>query len=137
MKPPTVKGRFFLCAVAKGEVFFLPMLTKLRAVELLGTIAGWLQHRHHGRAAGNDETGPLPLQGLEHTLLMFDAFQRRSADRARRQRPTPRRLQSWAMASGFTNRPARKPRKSVRAYSGPGETKHDGPVPGSDAWSRP
>src|SRR5690606_27811982 len=71
----------FLSAVAKGEATS-PLLTKQRAVELLGTMQGGYNIATLVELLDNDELAAAAAKELKHTLLMFDAFHD-VADRAK------------------------------------------------------
>lgn len=126
----------FLSAVAKGEVSS-PLLTKLRAVELLGTMQGGYNIVTMVELLDNDELAAAAAKELKHTLLMFDAFHD-VADRAKNGNPHAKEvMQSWADAEWFTNRPAVAEKVSLSVFKVPGETNTDDLSPAPDAWSRP
>ena len=126
----------FLAAVAKGEVTS-PLLTKLRAVELLGTMQGGYNIVTMVELLDNDELAAAAAKELKHTLLMFDAFHD-VADRAKNGNAHAKEvLQSWADGEWFTNRPAVPEKVSLSVFKVPGETNTDDLSPAPDAWSRP
>jgi aconitate hydratase 2/2-methylisocitrate dehydratase len=126
----------FLSAVAKGEVS-TPLLTKLRAVELLGTMQGGYNIVTMVELLDNDELAATAAKELKHTLLMFDAFHD-VADRAKNGNVHAKEvLQSWADGEWFTNRPAVADKISLIVFKVPGETNTDDLSPAPDAWSRP
>ncbi|TVP88315.1 MAG: bifunctional aconitate hydratase 2/2-methylisocitrate dehydratase [Pseudomonadaceae bacterium] len=126
----------FLAAVAKGEVS-TPLLTKLRAVELLGTMQGGYNIVTMVELLDNDELASAAAKELKHTLLMFDAFHD-VADRAKKGNAHAKDvMQSWANAEWFTNRPAVAEKISLSVFKVPGETNTDDLSPAPDAWSRP
>jgi len=126
----------FLSAVAKGEVSS-PLLTKLRAVELLGTMQGGYNIVTMVELLDNDELAAAAAKELKHTLLMFDAFHD-VADRAKKGNAHAKEvLQSWADGEWFTNRPAVPEKVSLSVFKVPGETNTDDLSPAPDAWSRP
>ncbi|PKM05526.1 MAG: bifunctional aconitate hydratase 2/2-methylisocitrate dehydratase [Gammaproteobacteria bacterium HGW-Gammaproteobacteria-6] len=126
----------FLAAVAKGEVTS-PLLTKLRAVELLGTMQGGYNIVTLVELLDNDELAAAAAKELKHTLLMFDAFHD-VADRAKKGNVHAKAvLQSWADGEWFTNRPAVAEKISLSVFKVPGETNTDDLSPAPDAWSRP
>lgn len=126
----------FLAAVAKGEVTS-PLLTKLRAVELLGTMQGGYNIVTLVELLDNDELAAAAAKELKHTLLMFDAFHD-VADRAKNGNTHAQEvLQSWADGEWFTNRPAVPEKVSLSVFKVPGETNTDDLSPAPDAWSRP
>ena len=126
----------FLSAVAKGEASS-PLLTKLRAVELLGTMQGGYNIATLVELLDNDELAATAAEQLKHTLLMFDAFHD-VAERAKNGNPHAKAvLQSWADGEWFTNRPAVEEKISLTVFKVPGETNTDDLSPAPDAWSRP
>ncbi|HDZ54892.1 MAG TPA: bifunctional aconitate hydratase 2/2-methylisocitrate dehydratase [Pseudomonas xinjiangensis] len=126
----------FLSAVAKGEVTS-PLLTKLRAVELLGTMQGGYNIVTMVELLDNEELAAAAAKELKHTLLMFDAFHD-VADRAKNGNEHAKGvMQSWAEGEWFTNRPAVAEKISLSVFKVPGETNTDDLSPAPDAWSRP
>ena len=63
----------FLTALAKGEASS-PLLTKTRAVELLGTMQGGYNIATLVELLDNTELANAAAEQLKHTLLMFVAF---------------------------------------------------------------
>ncbi len=126
----------FLAAVAKGEATS-PLLTKQRAVELLGTMQGGYNIVTLVELLDNEELAPAAAKELKHTLLMFDAFHD-VATRAKNGNPHAKAvLESWAAGEWFTNRPAVAEKISLSVFKVPGETNTDDLSPAPDAWSRP
>ncbi|MEJ6657097.1 MAG: bifunctional aconitate hydratase 2/2-methylisocitrate dehydratase, partial [Pseudomonas sp.] len=126
----------FLSAVAKGEATS-PLLNKIHAVELLGTMQGGYNIATLVELLDNDELAATAAEQLKHTLLMFDAFHD-VAERAKNGNPHAKAvLQSWADGEWFTNRPAVEEKISLTVFKVPGETNTDDLSPAPDAWSRP
>ncbi|WP_193075218.1 bifunctional aconitate hydratase 2/2-methylisocitrate dehydratase [Pseudomonas sp. FME51] len=126
----------FLSAVAKGEATS-PLLSKVRAVELLGTMQGGYNIATLVELLDNEELAATAAEQLKHTLLMFDAFHD-VAERAKNGNPHAKAvLQSWADGEWFTNRPAVEKKISLTVFKVPGETNTDDLSPAPDAWSRP
>ncbi|SDS35337.1 aconitase [Halopseudomonas litoralis] len=126
----------FLSAVAKGEATS-PLLNKVRAVELLGTMQGGYNIATLVELLDNEELAATAAEQLKHTLLMFDAFHD-VAERAKNGNPHAKAvLQSWAEGEWFTNRPAVEEKISLTVFKVPGETNTDDLSPAPDAWSRP
>ena len=126
----------FLSAVAKGEATS-PLLNKVRAVELLGTMQGGYNIATLVELLDNEELAPTAAEQLKHTLLMFDAFHD-VADRAKNGNVHAKAvLQSWADGEWFTARPAVAEKISLTVFKVPGETNTDDLSPAPDAWSRP
>ncbi|WP_185268684.1 bifunctional aconitate hydratase 2/2-methylisocitrate dehydratase [Halopseudomonas xiamenensis] len=126
----------FLSAVAKGEATS-PLLNKVRAVELLGTMQGGYNIATLVELLDNEELAATAAEQLKHTLLMFDAFHD-VAERAKNGNPHAKAvLQSWADGEWFTNKPAVAEKISLTVFKVPGETNTDDLSPAPDAWSRP
>ncbi|WP_304640726.1 bifunctional aconitate hydratase 2/2-methylisocitrate dehydratase [Pseudomonas sp.] len=126
----------FLSAVAKGEATS-PLLTKQRAVELLGTMQGGYNIATLVELLDNEELAAAAAKELKHTLLMFDAFHD-VAQRAKNGNPHAKAvMESWAAGEWFTNRPALAEKITLSVFKVPGETNTDDLSPAPDAWSRP
>ena len=126
----------FLSAVAKGEATS-PLLTRQRAVELLGTMQGGYNIATLVELLDDETLAPFAAVELKHTLLMFDAFHD-VAERAKNGNPHAKAvMQSWADGEWFVNRPAVPEKLSLTVFKVPGETNTDDLSPAPDAWSRP
>lgn len=126
----------FLSAIAKGEASS-PLLDKLRAVELLGTMQGGYNIATMVELLDNEELAAAAAKELKHTLLMFDAFHD-VADRAKKGNSQAQAvLESWAAGEWFTNKPEVPAKLSLAVFKVPGETNTDDLSPAPDAWSRP
>lgn len=126
----------FLSAVAKGETSS-PLISKQRAVELLGTMQGGYNIATLVELLDDAELGTIAAGQLKHTLLMFDAFhdvaEKAKAGNANAQAV----LQSWADGEWFKARPAVPEKVTLTVFKVPGETNTDDLSPAPDAWSRP
>ena len=126
----------FLSAVAKGETSS-PLISKQRAVELLGTMQGGYNIATLVELLDDAELGTIAAGQLKHTLLMFDAFhdvaEKAKAGNANAQSV----LQSWADGEWFKARPAVPEKVTLTVFKVPGETNTDDLSPAPDAWSRP
>ncbi|AYN94248.1 bifunctional aconitate hydratase 2/2-methylisocitrate dehydratase [Pseudomonas sp. LTJR-52] len=126
----------FLSAVAKGETSS-PLISKQRAVELLGTMQGGYNIATLVELLDDAELGTIAAGQLKHTLLMFDAFhdvaEKAKAGNANAQSV----LQSWADGEWFKARPAVPEKITLTVFKVPGETNTDDLSPAPDAWSRP
>ncbi|HIP81707.1 MAG TPA: bifunctional aconitate hydratase 2/2-methylisocitrate dehydratase [Leucothrix mucor] len=126
----------FLAAITKGEAQS-PLISKVEAVELLGTMLGGYNIQPLIDALEDDELAPTAVKALSFTLLMFDAFHDVKALADGGNQHASNILQSWADAEWFTSRPALADRITVSVYKVPGETNTDDLSPAPDAWSRP
>lgn len=126
----------FLAAVAKGEVVS-PLLDKIKAVELLGTMLGGYNIAPLIESLDDDELAEAAVKGLSHTLLMFDAFfdVKEKADAGNDY--AKQVLQSWADADWFTERAGLPEHVTLTVFKVSGETNTDDLSPAQDAWSRP
>ena len=126
----------FLSAVAKGEVAS-PLITKKRAIELLGTMQGGYNIVTMVEMLDNAELAEVAAAQLKHTLLMFDAFHD-VAEKAKAGNVNAKAvLQSWADGEWFQNRPALAEKITLTVFKVTGETNTDDLSPAPDAWSRP
>ncbi|MBB1520805.1 bifunctional aconitate hydratase 2/2-methylisocitrate dehydratase [Aquipseudomonas guryensis] len=126
----------FLSALAKGEVSS-PLLSKTRAVELLGTMQGGYNITTMVELLDNAELSAVAAEQLKHTLLMFDAFHD-VAEKAKAGNANAKAvLASWAEGEWFQNRPAVPEKVTLTVFKVTGETNTDDLSPAPDAWSRP
>src|SRR5690554_1106459 len=126
----------FLSAVAKGEATS-PLLDKVRAVELLGTMQGGYNIATLVELLDNEELAATAAEQLKHTLLMFDAFHD-VEERAKAGNAVAKDvIQSWADAEWFLSKPALEEKITLTVFKVPGETNTDDLSPAPDAWSRP
>lgn len=126
----------FLAAVAKGEATS-PLVTKERAVYLLGTMLGGYNVAPLVELLDNAELAELAAEALKKTLLVFDAFHD-VADKAKAGNAAAKAvLQSWADAEWFTSRPDVPEEIKITVFKVTGETNTDDLSPAQDAWSRP
>ncbi len=126
----------FLAAITKGEAES-PLISKIKAVELLGTMLGGYNIQPLIDALEDEELAPTAVKALSFTLLMFDAFHDVKALADGGNQHASKILQSWADAEWFTSRPALADKITVAVYKVPGETNTDDLSPAPDAWSRP
>ncbi|WP_334133675.1 bifunctional aconitate hydratase 2/2-methylisocitrate dehydratase [Tepidimonas sp.] len=126
----------FLAAVAHGDIA-VPLISKARATELLGTMVGGYNVKPLIDLLDDAEVAPIAAEGLKKTLLMFDAFHD-VAEKVQAGNAHARAvMQSWADAEWFLSRPEVPQKITVTAFKVPGETNTDDLSPAPDAWSRP
>ncbi|MDU4395117.1 MAG: aconitate hydratase B, partial [Acinetobacter ursingii] len=126
----------FLSAVAKGEATS-PLVSKERAVYLLGTMLGGYNVAPLVDLLDSAELGGLAAEALKKTLLVFDAFHD-VADKAKSGNANAKAvLQSWADAEWFTSRKDVPEEIKLTVFKVTGETNTDDLSPAQDAWSRP
>ena len=125
----------FLAAVAAGETSS-PLVDKVRATELLGTMLGGYNIEPLIKLLDDDECAAMAAEALKKTLLMFDAFHD-VVEKSRSNEHAMAVLQSWADAEWFTSLPEVPKEITVTVFMVEGETNTDDLSPAGDAWSRP
>jgi aconitate hydratase 2/2-methylisocitrate dehydratase len=127
----------FLDAVMKGALTS-PLVSKLKAVELLGTMQGGYNVQPLVDALDlAPELAEAAVQGLSVTLLMFDAFYDVEDKMKKGNEFARKTIESWANAEWFTKRPKLAEKLTVTVFKVTGETNTDDLSPAQDAWSRP
>ncbi len=126
----------FLAAITKGEADS-PLIDKVKAAELLGTMLGGYNIAALIDCLDDDALAPTAVKALSHTLLMFDAFHdvKEKADAGNEH--AKKILQSWADGEWFTSKPKLAEKITVTVFKVSGETNTDDLSPAPDAWSRP
>ncbi len=125
----------FLTAIAKGEASS-PLISKEKAVELLGTMLGGYNIEPLVELLDDAELAPIAAKGLSKTLLMFDAFHD-VVEKAKNNEHAKAVVESWANADWFTNKDNVPEQIKVTVFKVDGETNTDDLSPAGDAWSRP
>ncbi|WP_340619486.1 bifunctional aconitate hydratase 2/2-methylisocitrate dehydratase [Xenorhabdus siamensis] len=126
----------FLAAIAKGETTS-PLVTREKAIELLGTMQGGYNIHALIDALDDEKLALIAAKGLSHTLLMFDSFYD-VEEKAEAGNPHAQQIiQSWADAEWFLERPELAEKITVTVFKVTGETNTDDLSPAPDAWSRP
>ncbi|OTG66067.1 bifunctional aconitate hydratase 2/2-methylisocitrate dehydratase [Acinetobacter silvestris] len=126
----------FLAAAAKGEATS-PLISKERAVYLLGTMLGGYNVAPLVALLDDAELSELAAEALKKTLLVFDAFHD-VADKAKAGNANAQAvMQSWADAEWFTSRKDVPEEIKLTVFKVTGETNTDDLSPAQDAWSRP
>ncbi|MBK4768722.1 MAG: bifunctional aconitate hydratase 2/2-methylisocitrate dehydratase [Pantoea sp. Morm] len=126
----------FLAAITKGEAHS-PLVTREKAVELLGTMQGGYNIHALIEALDDEALAPIAAEALSHTLLMFDNFYD-VEEKAKAGNPHAKKiLQSWADAEWFLKRPKLAEKITTTVFKVTGETNTDDLSPAPDAWSRP
>lgn len=126
----------FLAALAKGEAAS-PLVSKERAVYLLGTMLGGYNVAPLVALLDDAALAELAAEALKKTLLVFDAFHD-VADKAKAGNANAQAvMQSWADAEWFTTRKDVPTEIKLTVFKVTGETNTDDLSPAQDAWSRP
>jgi len=126
----------FLAAVARGEAQS-PLLDKVTAVKLLGTMLGGYNIGPMVEFLDDAELADAAADGLSKTLLMFDAFHDVRDKMEKGNEHAKRVMQSWADAEWFVNNEEVQEKITLTVFKVPGETNTDDLSPAVDAWSRP
>ena len=126
----------FLAAVAKGEAES-PLVSKSRAVELLGTMMGGYNIQPLIELLDDQQLGSLAADQLKYTLLIFDAFHDVNDKVTAGNENAKAVMQSWADAEWFTRKNKVAEAIKLTVFKVTGETNTDDLSPAQDAWSRP
>ena len=126
----------FLAAIVKGETTS-PLISKLKAIELLGHMQGGYNVEPLIQALDDKELAKAAGDALKKTLLVFDAFNDVTEKAEAGNEVAKEVLQSWANAEWFTSRPEVPKKATYKAFKVTGETNTDDLSPAQDAWSRP
>jgi aconitate hydratase 2 / 2-methylisocitrate dehydratase len=126
----------FLAAITKGEAES-PLIDKVKAVELLGTMLGGYNIVPLIDCLDDDALAPAAVEALSHTLLMFDALHDVQEKSDAGNEHAKKIIQSWADAEWFTSKPKLAEKITVTVFKVSGETNTDDLSPAPDAWSRP
>ncbi|MDR3426969.1 MULTISPECIES: bifunctional aconitate hydratase 2/2-methylisocitrate dehydratase [Silvimonas] len=126
----------FLAAVAQGKDT-CTLISRAKAVELLGTMLGGFNIKPMIDLLGDAEVGAVAAAGLKKTLLMFDYFHDVKELSDAGNANAKEVIQSWADAEWFTSRPEVPQSVTLTVFKVTGETNTDDLSPAPDAWSRP
>lgn len=126
----------FLAAIVRGETTS-PLISKLKAIELLGYMQGGYNVEPLIQALDDKELAKGAGDALKKTLLVFDAFNDVTEKAEAGNEVAKEVLQSWANAEWFTSRPEVPKKATYKAFKVTGETNTDDLSPAQDAWSRP
>ncbi|HEY5717498.1 MAG TPA: bifunctional aconitate hydratase 2/2-methylisocitrate dehydratase, partial [Motiliproteus sp.] len=126
----------FLAAVAKGEATS-PLVSPVKAVELLGTMLGGYNIAPLVDCLDNADLAPAAVKALSHTLLMFDAFHDVKEKMDAGNTFAKQVVESWANAEWFTSKPALAEKITLTVFKVTGETNTDDLSPAPDAFTRP
>jgi aconitate hydratase 2 / 2-methylisocitrate dehydratase len=126
----------FLAAITKGEAES-PLIDKVKATELLGTMLGGYNIAPLIDCLDDDALAETAVKALSHTLLMFDAFHDVKEKSDAGNKHAKKIMQSWADGEWFTSKPKLADKITVTVFKVSGETNTDDLSPAPDAWSRP
>lgn len=125
----------FLTEIAKGDQN-CPLISKIRAVELLGTMMGGYNLQPLIDFLSSDELGQAAAKALSKTILVGDLFDKvfKLSENNSNAKDV---IQSWAIGTWFTEKKAMAGETSYIVYKVDGEINTDDFSPASEAWSRP
>lgn len=126
----------FLADVAKG-ITPSPVIDRLLATELLGTMLGGYNIQPLIDLLEDTEVASAAATALSNTLLMFDAFHDVVEKTKTGNTHAIAVINAWANAEWFTQRAKPAAEIKVTVFKVDGETNTDDLSPAGDAWSRP
>ncbi|MDR2113025.1 MAG: bifunctional aconitate hydratase 2/2-methylisocitrate dehydratase [Candidatus Accumulibacter sp.] len=126
----------FLAGVARGGES-CPLISRVKAVELLGTMLGGYNVKPLIDALGDAAIGAVAAEALKKTLLVFDYFNEVKALADKGNANAGAVLRSWADAEWFTSRPEVPASQKLTVFKVGGETNTDDLSPAPDATTRP
>lgn len=126
----------FLDKIVKGTLS-CPLISKSKAVEILGTMKGGYNVKPLIEALSDSEISTAAKEALEHTLLIYDAFDEVKALCEQGNAQARALMQSWADATWFESRPKLPDCITLKVFKVSGEATTDDFSPAQDAWSRP
>ncbi len=133
--PAAETKALFLEQICSGKISS-PLINKVEAVELLGTMLGGYNIEPLISLLDNEELAPVAAKALSKTLLVFDAF-----DDVFKQYDTNKYakevVDAWADAKWFTEKAGLPEKITLVVFKVDGEINTDDLSPASEAWSRP
>lgn len=126
----------FLADVAKGKSAS-PVIDRLLATELLGTMLGGYNIQPLIDLLEDTEVASAAATALSNTLLMFDAFHDVVEKTKTGNTHAIAVINAWANADWFTQRAKPAAEIKVTVFKVDGETNTDDLSPAGNAWSRP
>jgi len=126
----------FLTAIVKGSTKS-PLINKVKAVEILGTMQGGYNVTTLIEALDEPELAPTAVAALKQTILLFDAFFDVEAKAKAGNAGAKEIMESWANAEWYLTKPEVPKKITTTVFLVKGETNTDDLSPAVDAWSRP
>jgi aconitate hydratase 2/2-methylisocitrate dehydratase len=126
----------FLAALAKGESTS-PLVSAVKAVELLGTMLGGYNIAPLMDALDDEALAPTAVKALSRTLLVFDAFHDVQDKMNAGNAYAKQIMTSWANADWFTSKKGLAEKITLTVFKVTGETNTDDLSPAPDAFTRP
>ncbi|MBT4288530.1 MAG: bifunctional aconitate hydratase 2/2-methylisocitrate dehydratase [Deltaproteobacteria bacterium] len=125
----------FLTEIATGGKK-CSLISKTRAVELLGTMMGGYNLQALIDFLSSDELGETAAEALSKTILVGDLFEK-VFELSQTNGNGKKVIQSWANGDWFTEKQDLAEKNSYIVYKVDGEINTDDFSPASEAWSRP
>lgn len=125
----------WLTKVAQGEVFS-PLLSKMQAVFLLGTMLGGYNVDPLLGFLENKKLATEAVNALKQTILIYKTFDK-AVGLSEKNPKTKEVLVSWANGDWFLSKPQMPEKMSVKVFKVEGEVNTDDLSPAKYAWSRP
>ena len=124
----------FLHQIIKSEKKS-PLISKKKAVEILGTMLGGYNVAPLIDTLNNKELAEDAVTSLGQTTFVYGAFET-IAELSKNNPYAKKVIESWANAEWFTSKPRLAETIQVKVFMVEGETNTDDLSPASDAWSR-
>ncbi len=127
----------WLSSVAQGNTHS-PIISSLKATELLGTMVGGYNVSALIELLGNKEEklADIAAEGLSQILLVYDAVND-ILDLAKTNKFAQKVIRNWAEATWFTSKPQLEKEITVTVFKVEGETNTDDLSPATHATTRP
>ena len=125
----------FLADITTGNASS-PYISKIDAVEILGTMLGGYNVEPLIRCLEIEELAETASHVLGRTLLIFDAFNE-IFELSKKNKYAKKVIEEWADAKWFTEKEDIKDKIKLTVFKVSGEINTDDLSPAPDAWSRP
>jgi len=125
----------FLADITTGNASS-PYISKIDAVEILGTMLGGYNVEPLIRCLEIEELAETASNVLGRTLLIFDAFNE-IFELSKKNKYAKKVIEEWADAKWFTEKEDIKDQIKLTVFKVSGEINTDDLSPAPDAWSRP
>ena len=125
----------YLADITEGSASS-PYISKIDAVEILGTMLGGYNIQPLIKCLKNDELAETAVNNLSRTLLIFDAFNE-IFELSKSNKYAKQVIENWANATWFTDKQDLPEKIKLTVFKVSGEINTDDLSPAPDAWSRP
>ncbi len=125
----------FLAQIINGEVSS-PLVSKVEAVQILGTMMGGYNIKPLVATLGNAELADAAASALSGMVMIYDAFDDVFALSKAGNAAAKKVVESWAAGEWFTAKTELPETITVKVFRVDGEINTDDFSPASDAWSR-